>query len=73
MNSGLLKVYKYHGIGKDIEIDSMMDYDVVMTTYATVASDAAKGSSLLQQMIWFRIILDEGMDFISRVLWLSAC
>lgn len=73
MNSGLLKVYKYHGIGKDIDTDSMIDYDVVMTTYATVASDAAKGSSLLQQMIWFRIILDEGMDFISRVLWLSAC
>ena len=72
MHSGLLKVYKYHGIGKEIDIDSMVGYDVVLTTYATVASDAAKRSSLLQQIMWFRVVLDEGMEFISRALWLSA-
>lgn len=67
MNPGLLKVYKYHGNGKDIEIDAMVGYDVVMTTYATVASDVVKKSNLLQQIMWFRIILDEGMESISEV------
>ena len=62
MDPGLIKIYKYHGAGKEIDIDSMIGYDIVMTTYATVASDVAKKSSLLRQITWFRIVLDEGMD-----------
>lgn len=54
-----LKVYRYHGPGKFAEIDSIVDYDVVVTTYATIASEVAKGSSLLHELMWFRIVLDE--------------
>ena len=72
MSPGLLKVYKYHGVGKEIDIDSIIGYDVVMTTYATVASDVAKRLSTLQQVRWFRVVLDEGMCSISGISWLSA-
>ena len=63
MIPGLLRVYKFHGIGKEIDVDSLVNYDIVMTTYATLTSGVTKGSSLLQQIMWFRIILDEGMDY----------
>lgn len=62
MNPGLLKIYKYHGIGKEIDINSMVGYDVVVSTYATIASDVTKRQSPLQQITWFRIVLDEGTD-----------
>lgn len=70
MNPGLLKIHKYHGIGKEIDLDSIAEFDVVMTTYATIASDVAKRSSILQQIMWFRIVLDEGIDFSDRDPWL---
>lgn len=64
MNPGLLKVYKYHGIGKEIDINSIIGHDVVVTTYATIASDVTRRSSPLQQIKWFRVVLDEGTDFV---------
>ena len=56
-----LKTYKYHGSSKDVAADSILEYDVVVTTYATIVSEVAKRSSLLHQLMWFRIVLDEGM------------
>lgn len=63
MNPGLLRVYKYHGIRKDIDLDSLVTHDIILTTYATLASDFIKGTSPLQQATWFRVVLDEGMNF----------
>ena len=57
----LLKVHKYHGIRKDIDLDSLVEHDVILTTYATLASGFKKRTSLLQQIRWFRVVLDEGM------------
>ena len=59
--SWIIKVYKYHGPGKHIETNTLLENDVVLTTYATIVSGVAKSSSLLHQLRWFRIILDEGM------------
>ena len=63
MSSGAVTVYKYHGSGKKIDVESMIEHDIVFTTYATLASDVAKRSSLLHTILWFRVVLDEGMDF----------
>lgn len=63
VNPGLLKIYKYHGIAKETEVDSIIGHDVILTTYATLASDVARRSSPLQQIMWFRVVLDEGIDF----------
>ena len=63
MNYGLLKVYKYHGIRKEIGLDTLVEHDVILTTYATLASHFGKKASFLQQIKWFRLVLDEGMDF----------
>ena len=57
----LLRVYKYHGIRKNIDLDPLLDHDVILTTYATLTSGLTKRKSLFQQVMWFRIILDEGM------------
>ena len=48
----------------------MGKYDVVMTTYATIASDVTKRVSSLQQIMWFRVVLDEGM---TSVFWNLVC
>ncbi len=70
-----LNVYTYHGTGRvNMKADDFAQYDVVITTYQTLASDympKAKGSSSnvperklrtsgLYSLEWRRVILDEG-------------
>ena len=66
VNPGLLSVYKDHGVGKEIDIDSLVKHDVVMTTYAALSSGTTKRLSHLQQIMWFRVILDEGMKVLDE-------
>lgn len=57
-----LKVYLYHGANRDIEADALRRYDVVLTTYSTLAMAFKKASSspsVLHQIYWFRLVLDE--------------
>ena len=72
MTPGTVKIYKYHGIRKEIDLDSLIEHDLVMTTYATLASDFARRVSLLQQIMWFRVVLDEGKNFDAGYCRLSA-
>ncbi len=58
---GTLQAYKYHGAGKDIDADALADFEIVLTTYATLGSDIARQCSALTRFAWFRIVLDEGM------------
>ncbi|KAH0173538.1 SNF2 family DNA-dependent ATPase domain-containing protein, partial [Aureobasidium melanogenum] len=61
-----LRVYTYHGAGKkSMGPQDFSQYDVVITTYQTLASDWASGgqppkSKGLYSARWRRIILDEG-------------
>ena len=72
MTPGTVKVYKYHGIRKVIDLDALIEHDLVMTTYATLTSDFARRISLLQRIVWFRVVLDEGMISGAGYCWLSA-
>ncbi|XP_061173293.1 helicase-like transcription factor [Saccostrea echinata] len=54
-----LKTYTFHG-RKRVEDESVLTQnDVVLTSYDTLRIDAKKGR-ILQEVKWFRVVLDEG-------------
>lgn len=56
-----LKVSVFHGINKLDSLSQAAEYDVMITTYATLCSEYYKKNSLLfsENTSWWRIILDE--------------
>lgn len=62
---GALTYYIYHGSNRIKDYKLLSNYDVVMTTYGSVASEVtarSKGKSgpwPLEEIGWFRIVLDE--------------
>lgn len=61
-----LKYYIYHGSNRTSDVDELAEYDVVITTYAIVASEKARrngsksrAASPLFQTNFFRVVLDE--------------
>jgi SNF2 family DNA or RNA helicase len=59
---GKLRYYVYHGPGRITDVEQLAKYDVVFTTYGTVASefaDSLKKKKALASLNWFRIVLDE--------------
>ncbi|KAF2178018.1 hypothetical protein K469DRAFT_600904, partial [Zopfia rhizophila CBS 207.26] len=52
------RVHKYHGNNKETELDKLADFDIIITTYATLAAQTI-GKSHLHQLTWFRVVLDE--------------
>ena len=57
---GTLSLYKYHGQRRHLNLSSDLVPDVVISTYATVASDYGRGGGILSRIKWYRLILDEG-------------
>ncbi|KAI1345777.1 SNF2 family N-terminal domain-containing protein [Xylaria sp. FL0043] len=55
---GLLRLHIFHGSSRAKTIEDIVDNDIVLTTYSTLVSDQ-KASRLLQQLTWFRVVLDE--------------
>ncbi|KAF2815321.1 uncharacterized protein BDZ99DRAFT_378623 [Mytilinidion resinicola] len=53
----LLKCTKYHGTSKATKTE-ILDSDIVLTTYATLIADSSR-NSILHDIHWFRIIIDE--------------
>ena len=61
LDAEFLTYYVYHGQGRTNDAAQLQRYDVVVTTYGTVASDfrGLSSPSPLGQLKWFRVILDE--------------
>lgn len=57
---GMLRWHKYHGMMRQLDLKSIGSYDIVLSTYGTVAADLARNRGLLNQIHWYRIVLDEG-------------
>ncbi|KAF8863176.1 hypothetical protein BDZ45DRAFT_712462 [Acephala macrosclerotiorum] len=62
---GTLKYYVYHGPNRIKDINKLADFDLVITTYGSVASEfnhrskKKHGTYPLEEINWFRIVLDE--------------
>ncbi|KAK4038402.1 SNF2 family N-terminal domain-containing protein [Parachaetomium inaequale] len=53
-----LKTCRFHGQGRPTSANDLIDYDVVLTTYATLSAEY-KNRGVLHQVEWYRIVLDE--------------
>ncbi|XP_048555056.1 putative SWI/SNF-related matrix-associated actin-dependent regulator of chromatin subfamily A member 3-like 1 [Triticum urartu] len=57
-NAGSLKVYMYHGQRtKDKKV--LLKYDIVITTYSVLGTEFGQEGSPVNDIEWFRVILDE--------------
>lgn len=62
---GTLKVHIYHGTGRYKDVNKLAEYDLVITTYGSVASEfiarskKKEGNYPLEEINWFRVVLDE--------------
>lgn len=62
---GTLKYYVYHGPNRIKDVRKLAEFDIVITTYGSVASEFSyrskkkQGIYPLEEMNWFRIVLDE--------------
>lgn len=64
---GALSVVVFHGPKRCQDLGFLTSSNVVLTTYATIVAED-KGNKLLQELKWFRIVLDEGRRiFCSRL------
>jgi len=69
---GDLSFHKHHGQGRELDVDKLQTADIVLTTYATVATEFCRGKSSLAKVKWFRIVLDESTISIRSLLELSV-
>ncbi|KAI0854499.1 SNF2 family N-terminal domain-containing protein [Xylaria cubensis] len=58
LKPGILHVCAFHGSSRAKNVRDITDHDIVLTTYNTLVSDQ-KSRKLLQQIAWFRVVLDE--------------
>lgn len=63
-----LKICIFHGSSRPKSPKGVIDHDLVLTTYATLSTDS-NDLKVLQQIEWYRVVLDECSSSIS----ISAC
>ncbi|EKG12621.1 SNF2-related protein [Macrophomina phaseolina MS6] len=56
---GTLKVHKYHGQHRQIGRADLIEHDIVLTTYGTIATELRRRQGVLEHINWFRLVLDE--------------
>ncbi|KAK6337076.1 hypothetical protein TWF718_009862 [Orbilia javanica] len=55
---GKINAYCFHGDSRAKKSKDLVRYDIVLTTYHTLATDS-KTARVLQDVLWLRIVLDE--------------
>ncbi|KAF2141618.1 uncharacterized protein K452DRAFT_298308 [Aplosporella prunicola CBS 121167] len=56
---GTIKLYIYHGKGREVEYSTLVDNDIVLTTYGTITSEFSRQRSIIHHITWYRLVLDE--------------
>ncbi|KKA27352.1 hypothetical protein TD95_003199 [Thielaviopsis punctulata] len=62
---GALSYYIYHGSNRIKDVETLADFDLVITTYGSISSELGlrskgkPGQYPLEELGWFRIVLDE--------------
>ncbi|KKA27668.1 hypothetical protein TD95_001242 [Thielaviopsis punctulata] len=59
-NDSQLRVLIFHSKGTKLGVEDLKQYDVVITTYTTMAKDYHGANKTLASIKWRRVILDEG-------------
>ncbi|KAI9147996.1 DNA repair protein RAD5B [Paramyrothecium foliicola] len=54
-----INYHVYHGRDRTDDASLFCNYDIVLTTYGTLAADFGKGQGILHRTRWYRVILDE--------------
>jgi len=54
-----LKTLVYHGDRRSLKPQDLAEQDIVLTTYRTLVSDGRNDSNIIQDIAWYRIVLDE--------------
>ncbi|GME27220.1 SNF2-related protein [Neofusicoccum parvum] len=65
LSTDSIKWTKYHGVQRFRSLDEMRHFDIILTTFQTIASEQTHGkhkSSPIFAAHWHRIILDEGRN-----------
>src|SRR3978361_217710 len=60
-------MHKYHGTHKLNDMAELANFDIVFTTYHTLAAEFSRTNSNLHGITWYRIVLDEGKQPIIQV------
>lgn len=55
-----LTTIKYHGQNRERSPAMICDADIVITTYHTLASETSSSKNLINDIEWYRLVLDEG-------------
>jgi len=72
LHPGTITFYRYHGSGRKIPLPQLLQFDVVITTYATIAAEFCRGQSILDRVEWYRLVLDEG-SITTRIIRYYHC
>jgi SWI/SNF-related matrix-associated actin-dependent regulator of chromatin subfamily A3 len=55
-----LRTIKYHGQNRERTAAVLCDADIVITTYHTLATENSNSTHLINDIEWYRLVLDEG-------------
>jgi SWI/SNF-related matrix-associated actin-dependent regulator of chromatin subfamily A3 len=62
-----LTTIKYHGQNRERDTVVLCNADIIITTYHTLAAECASSRNLINDIEWYRLVLDEGTGFASFV------